>query len=137
MLEDHFEDPTRQLFDTDHEWGRLTALVLEEHEKEESELARDEAVQLYIKAGCASAIFLLDWMERHPKVECVSTSDHNGSLCFGLPEHGISPVLWLLYLAARIHELSEADREMFEESCSYLALTREARDISKRRHMAH
>jgi len=133
-MDDLLEQTDRNLFDTDHEEGRLTALVLEEHELEKDELSREEAVRRYVQANCASAVFLFDWMERHPKVECVSTSDHNGTLCFGLPDHGISPTLWLLYLAARIHELSKVDREAFEESCSYLAITRE---MSDRRSKAH
>lgn len=137
MLEDWLEETSEHLFDTDDKCGRLTALVLEEHGKSGDELRRDEAIQRYIQAGCPSAIFLLDWMERHPRVECVSTADHNGTLSFGLPQNGISPVLWLLYLAARISELSAEDREAFEESCSYLALTREARDIPARRQMAN
>lgn len=137
MHDDWPEESSEQLLDTDTADGRLTALVLEEHAKSGDELRRDEAVQRYIQAGCPSAIFLLDWMERHPRVECVSTADHNGTLSFGLPQNGISPVLWLLYLAARINELPAEDRTAFEESCSYLALTREARDMPAKRHMAN
>ena len=132
MRDDTAKKTQRRLYHTDRDWGRLTALVLEEHGKERDELSRNEAIQRYIKVGCSNAVFLLDWMERHPNAECVCTSDHNGTLSIGLPDHGISPVLWLLYLAARVDELSAAERLIFDESCSYIALAREMGDSAQR-----
>lgn len=143
MHEDVYNAP-RKLLDSDEDWGLLTMLVVEEHEKEVDPVTADEAKRRFIAAKCPSVVFVLDWAERHPEKECLRfTNIHikrvrldsgevlpqiNGELDVGLSMIGVSPRLWLCYLSARIEELSAGDRMLFEDICHTYALMEESKE---------
>ncbi len=129
--------------DTEHKWGRLNALVIEEHEFDRPLPHPQQARKMFIDANCPSAVHMLDWVERHderpviritglrivarlendtPLAECT------GELEIGLPSIGVSPQLWFLYLAARVRDLSIIDVVLFECICQALTMIYSDRD---------
>lgn len=131
------EDQRRKLLDSDDDWGLLTSLVLEEHDKEEDPVSSDEAKRRFIAAACPSAVFLLDLVERNPTKERISFTNISvkvevdggeqvtvieGELDVGVPVLGVSPRLWLRYLAARVQELDHGDRFVIEQICNVYVL---------------
>ena len=131
---------TWKLFDSlDGECGILSALVLEEHcKKEDPDYNLDNVKRRFVRAECPNAAFVVDWAERNATVEhfgfgTIYESDLGatpegegdrelGQLFFGDPEHGISPISWLVYLSMRIHELPFWDRLRFDTVCSEIML---------------
>lgn len=128
------------LFDTEHEYGAISTLVLLEHDNEENKNFDLESAKLrFIAADCPNAASVLDWaihnvdherfglgtiyesdlVEEMPKDR--ENSDL-GMLYFGNPDFDISPVSWLVFLSRRVHELSIDDRARFDMVCSDVML---------------
>lgn len=139
------------IFDTDGKYGQLSYLVVQEHDQIDKALLHPEVAKArFVDAGCPSAACLLDWTLHHLKREKVIfenlmvriVSDENGGLMrevvgglqVGLPHIGISAGLWLLYLAARIDDVSAMGRGAFEDVCSEFMLMEDDRVRRKGAH---
>lgn len=128
------------LFDTEHEYGAISTLVLLEHDNEDNKNFDLESAKLrFIAADCPNAASVLDWAmhnvdHEHFGLGTIFESDlveelpkgredaELGMLYFGNPDFDISPVSWLVLLSRRVHELSNDDRARFDMVCGDVML---------------